>query len=176
MDLFKKAEAELLRSNKDRKHLFRFAQMATMGEPFPEVRTVVKRQMDSDWQFLFYTDLRTPKVAEIKSNKSVSLHFYDPKKQLQIRIRAKAEILESGDLFEEHLKRVQSAPSVSDYTAIQAPSSELEGALEYGEKLYFGLIQVDSQEVDILQLSRAGHQRILAIKTGSTWSFRKLVP
>jgi hypothetical protein len=176
MELFKKAEAELLRSNKDRKHPFRFAQLATFGNSFPELRTVVKRQMNQDWQFLFYTDQRTAKVAEIRKNAAVSLHFYDTKKQLQLRIRGKAKIIESGSLFEEHLSRAKAAPSVKDYCSILPPSKPLEGALDYGEQMYFALLLIETEEVDVLQLSRSGHQRLLAERRAGEWSLTDLVP
>lgn len=177
MDLLKLATAELLRSNKDRKHPFRLLQLATVGKDYPEIRTVVKREMNADWTFLIYTDLRTPKVKEIEDHSKVSLHLYHPKKQLQVRLKGEAEVLTSGALFEEHLAKAKSAPSVSDYTSRQVPSTELRGEEpSYGENMHFGLIHVITMEIDILKLDRAGHQRAYFSKKKEGWSEKKLVP
>lgn len=177
MDLLKLAEAEFWRSNEDRKHPFRLLQLATFGKGYPEIRTVVKREVNRDWTFLFYTDIRTPKVKDIQQNSKVSLHFYHPKKQLQVRLKGDAEILSSGVLFEEHLALAKSAPSVSDYTSRQAPSSELvDDKLSYGDQLHFGLIRVITLEIDVLKLDREGHQRAYYSKNGVDWKGKKLVP
>jgi len=71
---------ELHRGALDPKHPFRYLTVATVGEQFPQVRTVVMRQFTADLEFLVYTDARSSKVQELLEVPRVSLHFYHPKK------------------------------------------------------------------------------------------------
>ncbi len=176
MNLLKKAEAALIRSNQDRKHAFRLCQLATYNGEYPELRTVVKRRMLNDWQFLIYTDRRSPKAMEIEAHPSVSLHFYDSRKQLQVRIRGQAELQIEGTLFEQELQLVQQMPSVQDYTSLLPPSSPLEMPLQHGSFLHFGLILIKTAELDVLELSREGHQRALYRRGIKGWEEQLLVP
>ena len=53
MILFDLAKAELIRSNADRRHPFRYLSLATHGV-YPEIRTVVKRKNDSGTGYNYF--------------------------------------------------------------------------------------------------------------------------
>ena len=97
---------ELHRGALDPKHPFRYLTVATVGEQFPQVRTVVMRQFTADLEFLAYTDVRSSKVQELLEVPRVSLLFYHPKKQVQVRVKALATIHVMDELAQEHWKRV----------------------------------------------------------------------
>ncbi|PWJ40837.1 pyridoxamine 5'-phosphate oxidase family protein [Sediminitomix flava] len=179
MNLFEEAKQELARSNADRKHPFRFFTLGSYNsdQNFPELRTVVKRGIKDDFSIYFFTDSRSPKVEQLKKHPNVSVLFYHSKKQLQIRIRAKAELIGTDSIFyHEQLERAKQAPSVSDYQSLLSPSSPLSSDLKFGEKLHFSLILLHASELDILQLDRAEHQRFLYQKKGDKWIKTRLVP
>ncbi|MCB0551597.1 MAG: pyridoxamine 5'-phosphate oxidase family protein, partial [Phaeodactylibacter sp.] len=139
MELFELAKAELLRSNTDHRHPFRYFSLATFGL-FPEVRTVVAREVSQSLSVLFFTDSRTPKVAQIKENPRVSALFYHPKKKLQARIKGMAELIGKGhEAYPSLLERVKNSDALKDYTAVLAPGSKVKDTLDviYGDSLHF---------------------------------------
>ncbi|MEL6638820.1 MAG: pyridoxamine 5'-phosphate oxidase family protein [Bacteroidota bacterium] len=177
LELLEQAKAELLRSNADRRHPFRFFWLATHGE-YPELRTVVQRQFRPDWSLTVFTDTRTPKVAQIREDARVSVLFYHPRKKLQVRWRAQAELIEAGhDRYENWRQQVVQSPSITDYQTELPPGSPLpvEG-LRYGEDLHFVALQIRAVEVDVLQLSREQHRRVRFLRTATDWSGGEVVP
>ena len=85
MELFNLAQAELLRSNADRRHPFLYFTLATFGR-YPEARTVVNRHVNAGLSVLLFTDRRTSKVSQARESPRVTALFYHPKKKLQVRM------------------------------------------------------------------------------------------
>jgi hypothetical protein len=132
-----------------------------------------------------YTDSRTDKVRQIQANPSVSANFYHPRIKLQVRLHARASLVpEDTALFEQHRQVVQQAPSIQDYTTVQPPGTASNDPVAHGETIYYALIQLEPYFMDILQLSRTGHQRIQASRqltgqaTGQAgdWQLKAVVP
>ena len=184
MELFNKAKQELLRSNADKRHPFRFFVLGTVEKEREIVRiaqrTVVKRKMLEDFSILVYTDTRSPKIQQLKNNNEVSALFYHPKKQLQVRVVAQAILVdEASNLYQEHLAIIRQSPSIKDYQTTQAPSSILEDKnVLYTDKIHFSLIQIVPYDIDVLQLDRAGHQRAKyhRIHDKAAWTECLIVP
>ncbi|MEM6965141.1 MAG: pyridoxamine 5'-phosphate oxidase family protein [Bacteroidota bacterium] len=177
MNLFDFAKSELIRSNADRRHPFRFFSLATLGV-YPEVRTVVKRKFAMDWSVLFFTDSRTPKVMQLKNDPKVTALFYHPKKQLQIRLKGLAEIISVGEEFEKYYQQIQQSKSIKDYTTQAPPGTEISNEFEviYGDDIHFLPIKIIPQKIDILQLNRTQHLRSSYEINDGEWMASKLVP
>lgn len=176
--LLQYAQGELLRANADKKHPFRFFTLATLSQ-YPEVRTVVLRKAMADFSIVLFTDSRSPKVIHIQTNPHVSALFYHPKKSLQVRIRAKAHLLtEDSPDYHDYLNRVKSSPSVSDYTSSLPPGAKLGESIKPAstEVIHFQPIILKPDSIDILQLSRDGHERAAYRFDGGEWVETKLVP
>lgn len=176
--LFETARAELLRSNVDKRHPFRLMQLATLGE-YPEIRTVVKRNSQGDFGQIIFTDKRTAKCDELKRDNKASALFYHPKKKLQVRLRVTASFLDEGSpQYLAYLNQVKQSKSVKDYTTTEAPGTVLapEQALQYFDKINLAVIRLDACEVEILQLSREGHERVLYKRDGDDWQANVLIP
>ncbi|MEM8908472.1 MAG: pyridoxamine 5'-phosphate oxidase family protein [Bacteroidota bacterium] len=178
IDLLSFAKAELLRSNVDRRHPFRFFQLATLGD-YPEVRTVVKRKMDADFKLTCFTDARTTKVSQIDQNPRVSALFYDRKKQLQVRMKGEAQLIRSGmEGFAPFLEQVKQAPSLLDYTCLRVPGSPYpqNGGLTFGDEIHLLVIELVPTFLDVLQLNREEHLRMAYTRTESGWQAQRWVP
>jgi len=180
MNLLEVAKQELIRSNADYRHPFNLMTLATIDgkTAYPQVRTVVMRHIDSLFSVLFYTDSRSPKVAQIEANNLTSLMWYHPKRKLQVRMDCTAHIVEEESLlYKDHLLKVKQSKSVSDYTASLAPGTELRGLeVEYRGEIHFSLIQLNPKNIEVLQLSSEAHQRALYIKVNGQWQENRLVP
>jgi len=172
--LWQLATSELIRSNADPKHPFKKAVLTTLGI-FPESRWVVKRDYNSeDHTILIYTDRRSSKVSQIEVNNKVTLLFYHPKKKIQIRIYALAELHSKGSLYEAHLDKVRNHPK--DYSTLLAPGFVLNGELKYGSDINFTLLVVKPILWDVLELGKERHYRVRYELEGNKWHGTELVP
>lgn len=178
MTLFDLAKAELIRSNADRRHPFRYLSLATHGE-YPEVRTVVKRKTTPELDTIIFTDRRSPKVAQIRKNNKVSILFYHSKKKLQIRINGEALLIEDGHVdYEQYFEQVKNSASIKDYTTRFAPGTPMEEDAKalFDEHVHFLAIQVIPHTMDILQLGTEKHKRSFYQLEEKVWNETKLTP
>lgn len=176
-DIRQSIKHELHRGALDPKHPFRYMNLGTVGQEFPQVRTVVLREVTSSLDFLIFTDFRSEKVSEIQSSPMVALHFYHPKKMLQIRVEAKAEIHFQDEISEQYWKKIPDARK-SEYTgslASGAPISDPDLGWELSEKSFFAVLKITPQRIEALQLGKEGHLRIQFEKE-KDWSGQWLVP
>ncbi|MEY3648561.1 MAG: hypothetical protein RLZ13_1446 [Bacteroidota bacterium] len=169
---------ELHRGALDPKHPFRFLTLATAGAQFPQVRTVVLRQLTSTMEFLVYTDVRTAKVRDLLETPRVSLLFYHPKKQVQVRVKAIATLHVEDALAQEHWKRV-SEHRQSEYKSGLAPGTRIEtpdlGWETHSESAHFSVLKFSPLSIEVLQLAREGHLR-MQFELAAGWQGTWLVP
>ena len=178
MKLFELAKAELIRSNVDRRHPFRYCVLSTFGA-YPESRTIVKRKVDTDLSILLFTDARSPKVSHIQENPKVSVLFYHSKKKLQIRVKGEAILMdENRSTYNSYFEQIKSSKGIADYTTLEAPGSQLTNETNalFGEKIHFLIIKIIPQYLDILQLGLESHERYGYKKMNKEWIEVKLVP
>ena len=177
MNLLQQAKTELLRSNADKKHPFRYCNLSTLAE-YPETRMVVIRKIDQNLNVIIYTDSRTPKVQQLQKNNKASLLFYHPKKRLQVRMKGKVRLIQEGHpAFEKHLSNIHNTPSLRDYTTLDPPGSLLKTeSVVLGTVPYFTVIIFESLYLDILLLQREGHIRSEYFLEENEWIERRLVP
>ena len=169
---------ELQRGALDPKHPFRYLTLATVGTQFPQVRTLVLRQFSADLEFLVYTDARSSKVKELLDVPRVSLLFYHPKKQVQVRVHAHATIHVEDELARAHWKRV-SDKRRSEYQSKLGPGTRIASAAagweSSSEHSNFSVVKFVPLSIEVLQLDREGHLRI-QFDLASGWEGSWLVP
>jgi general stress protein 26 len=169
---------ELHRGALDPKHPFRFLTLATSGAQFPQVRTVVLRQLSPAMEFVVYTDVRTAKVQDLLTTPRVSLLFYHPKNQVQVRIKAIATLHVEDAIAQEQWKRV-SEKRQSEYKSGLAPGTRIEspdlGWETQSDSAHFSVLKFSPLAIEVLQLARQGHLRI-QFELASGWHGTWLVP
>ena len=169
---------ELHRGALDPKHPFRYLTVATVGEQFPQVRTVVMRQFTADLEFLAYTDVRSSKVQELLEVPRVSLLFYHPKKQVQVRVQALATVHVEDELAQANWKRV-SDKRRAEYQSELGPGKRImhpkDGWESSSDHSYFSVLKFSPLSLEVLQLSREGHLRA-QFDLASGWEGSWLVP
>lgn len=177
-DLFKDLELATL----DRKHPFRFCYLATTEvDNVPAQRMVVLRSILPTNEMLIFTDYRTPKVQQIKQQDQVSLLFYHPGRQLQIRFQAIASIHHQDALCLQEWSKL-SDHGKNDYQTTLPPASNLSNS-EHGPihnpelgSNFFSTISLKPINIDVLQLSRAGHQRMVGQFENGEWTGSSVMP
>ncbi len=162
---------------KNRNHSFHIPVFSTYNEnSFISSRIVVLRKYDSDSLTLcFHTDIRSPKILELKNNNNSYFLFYDFKLKLQLRIRT-LSVIHNENEFTKNAWNLTPLQSRKCYLSQKKPSSKttnaedgipkklrgIDPSKEESEKGYknFTVIENVIQNIDWLHLAASGHQRL----------------
>ena len=177
-DLFK----DLERATLERKHPFRTCYLATTEvDNVPAQRTVVLRKVLSKNKLLIYTDYRSPKLQEIKQQNQISLLFYHPERQIQVRFQAIAKIHHQDTMCLVEWNKL-SDYNKKDYQTDLPPGSDIlnsEEELSHNPEFdsnFFSIISIEPFKVDVLQLNSVEHKRMVGQLENGEWVGRRVIP
>jgi pyridoxamine 5'-phosphate oxidase len=167
----------LVRGVRDRRAAARHPTLTSVTpDDKPKARTVVLRAADKASAMLeIHTDLRAGKVNELKANPCASFHIWDSSAHLQLRLEARAHILE-GPQIEEVWARVPER-SRAAYRTMPAPGTPIKDAFSYDEITdlkEFGVIRFEVDRIDALHLG-SRHRRAQFCRSDD-WAGQWLVP
>ena len=152
--------------------------LATVGlDRAPEVRTVVLRTATRATESVdIYTDPRTEKVTELTYEPRVSAMLWDEEDRLQIRLRARCNILTGSDAATEWA----GVPDVSyrNYTVSLPPGrSAPDGSfVPHGTEPHFAVLRLQLDEIETVDLGDPKHYRRALFSRLDDWSGLWLVP
>ena len=175
-DIRQRIWVELQRATHDRHHEWRTPVVATVGaDGLPGARTVVLRHADvKSASLAFYTDSRSPKVAELIATPHASFVFWSKRLSWQLRVQAHITVQTSGLQVDEVWDRMRQSPAAGDYLAAAAPGALLPDASEpqapAGLQQHLAIVTAQVLAMDWLELARTGHRR--AVLTGTTFEWR----
>lgn len=165
---------------------FRTPTLATVDRTgAPSARTVILREADPVRRRLqVHTDRRSAKFAELLVEPRVSLHFYDPAADLQLRVAGVAELHAEDDVaaaaweasgeMTRAIYRVEPTPA----TPLRSPydaDAEDHGDPETGRR-HFAVLRIAVASLEWLYLSRDGHRRARFDWTETDLDARWLAP
>ena len=174
-DIRQRIWTELQRATHDRHHEWRTPVLATVGTGgLPEARTVVLRQADAkSASIAFYTDSRSPKVAEINTTPRASVVFWSKRLSWQLRVSVHAVVHTCGPQVDEAWERVRQSPAAGDYLAAVAPGEALPNAsslpVPVGVQHHLSIISAQVLGMDWLELALTGHRRAVLTATSFDW-------
>lgn len=171
---------ELGRASLDRHHEWRTPVLASAdADGLPDARTVVLRQVDAGaGQLTFYTDSRSPKVAQLQAQTSAMLVFWSARLSWQLRLRVTCSVITSGPEVEALWQGVKQSAAAGDYLSPRPPGALLppgSGRADAAEANVlesthsFALLRAQVLQMDWLELSREGHRR--AQLSANTWDW-----
>ena len=166
---------ELQRATHDRHHEWRTPVAATVGvDGLPGARTVVLRHANAKSESLaFYTDSRSPKVAELSATSHASFVFWSKRLSWQLRVQALMTVQISGPQVSEVWERMRQSPAAGDYLAAAAPGALLAGTsapqAPTGLQHHLAIVTAQVVAIDWLELARAGHRRALLTAASFEW-------
>lgn len=162
-------------------HPFHFVNFCTLESKQPDCRYVVLREVSEDVQLKFYTDKRSDKVSQISENPEVCLLFYHAEERCQVKIKGQAKMVANEEELKNHWKSVLPEGRKA-YQSTLAPKTKIplsEKGWEQ-EKAYksqfFSVLTILPEQVECLQLDKAGHLRIAFDKENENWVSNWLVP
>lgn len=163
---------ELQRATVDRHHEWRTPVLATTGLDFlPQARTVVLRAADATAsQLSFFTDRRSPKVAELQAVPAAALVFWSKRLSWQLRVRVATQVHTEGPLVDKAWARVSQSAAAGDYLTPQAPGSDLNGlAVQTPGTHHLTVVTASIEHIDWLELGREGHRRARLTHDALVW-------
>lgn len=175
-ELWKNNIQELKFGYLKKKHPFRYFCLATFGDTYPEARTVVLRDLTKENELVIFTDKRSQKIKQLKTNPNASALFYHPKKLLQLKVNGKLQLILSGKEYDDYKSRIQ-GNSEKDYLTTQTPGSEIKQPNEvtYQDEMHFALLKLVPETFEILQLKRPNHIRC-KFEKASGWKGSFITP
>lgn len=174
------------------RHPFHTPTVATGQKDEFSVRIIVLRATTiAERQLTFYTDIRTPKIRDLRENPRMVWHFYDPSEKVQIRATGKARIHHQDELSQTIWQTIP-VRNRKDYCALQAPGIVVENSqaaippifkaealsiekTDYGYQ-NFAVVITTIEALDWLHLSREEHQRARFSWQKGQWEGEWIVP
>ncbi len=181
-EIFATLKHELHRGALDHKHPFRFLILGTSQNNEIDQRYVVLRKVDEDFYFYIYTDYRSAKVSQIKTQQKISLLFYHPQKRVQIKLKGEAKLHNQDDLTSLLWKNVQGEAqkaynsNLPPGRQINHPSEAFDWIKDLSNQANFCVIKIQISSLEALQLNGLEHLRIRFQKIKENWEGKWLVP
>jgi hypothetical protein len=169
---------ELARASLDRHHEWRTPVLASAdADGLPDARTVVLRQVDAvAGQLTFYTDSRSPKVAQLQAQASAMLVFWSARLSWQLRVRVACSVITDGSEVDALWQGVKQSAAAGDYLSPLPPGAVLPQGSGTADAVNapapthsFALLRAQVLQMDWLALSRDGHRR--AQLSANTWEW-----
>ncbi len=176
----------------DPKDPLRTMTLVTWGDPFPQARSVILREISREQQLLIcHSDLRSGKIQSIQGHPEISWHAWHPKKRMQLRIRAFASLHQADDFARNQWEQVPLASRINysatlpPGTKIEQPRLGFEAYKEYGKvqaleseawRDNFVAIRSQVYQIEWLWLRREGHLRAEVWQKDGKVQGRWLVP
>ena len=153
------------------------AGLATQTDNGPELRQLVIRAADRASGLLtLHTDNTTAKCEEIRSNGNVSLLVWRPENDLQIRIKARAEVL--GSFAARKVWSELPFASRGNYGVNPRPGTPIGSAFDYersADQARLAVISLHVREIDAVRLADPKHYRARFVEADN-WAGTWLAP
>lgn len=164
----------LLESKKSYRSPFHAGVVATVQEQLPQLRTVILRKVDVAARKLsFHTDIRSPKIEQLKMQPAVSWLFYETDLRMQLRMQATATVhynnQQANDGWEQSRLASRLTYTTSSASGAVLPSPELidlnrkEVEPELIEIAWknFCVVETTVHKMDWVFLNKEGNRRAL---------------
>jgi hypothetical protein len=167
--------AQLAAAVRDSGHAWRIGVLATLGDGRADARSLVLREFDAESRTLYtYTDARSPKARQIEADPNGTLVLWSAGLGWQLRLRVLLGMSTSGLAVSSRWARLKLSPAAQDYLSPLPPGEELasdQAALQPARdsREHFGLISMEIQSLDWLELHAEGHRRALFDGRGARW-------
>jgi pyridoxamine 5'-phosphate oxidase len=162
---------EIERAAREREHPWRAMVLATISDERAEARIVVLREArTTPRELLFYTDDRSPKLAQLTRAPKGSLLLWSQALGWQLRLRVHLEPLSDGLDVSSRWARLKLSPAAQDYLSPMAPGTPLaRPGIERGARDYFAVVKARVESMDWLELHGDGHRRAVFDEHGARW-------
>lgn len=162
---------ELARAASDRLHEWRIVTLANVAQGKPSLRSMVLREVNENrWQLLFYSDSRSPKVAQLKASPEAMLMVWSRELGWQVRMTTTVQVDDSSPAVSKHWAKVKASTNSQDYLAALPPGTPVQHfKTERGTREHFAVLTATVTALDWLELHAQGHRRASFDGDGHRW-------
>ena len=152
---------ELNQAARQREHPFRLMALATAGGDGVDLRLVVLREVVADArQLIFFTDARSPKVAQMRAHPAGTLLVWSQPLSWQLRLRVTLSVETDGLAVSSRWARLKMSPAAQDYLSPLPPGAPVERYQpERATREQFAVVTAQVGAIDWLELHADGHRR-----------------
>ena len=131
--------------------------------PTADLRSVVLREANlAERTLMFFTDARSPKVAQIAAQPAATLLVWCPQLSWQLRLRVQLAVETSGLAVSSRWARLKMKPAAQDYLSPLPPGTPLSHPRpERGTREFFSVVLATVTAIDWLELHPDGQRRAL---------------
>lgn len=158
-------------ATREREHPWRVMTLATVDGERADARCIVLRDIDeAKRRLVFYTDARSPKVAQMIAVPQGMLVGWWPQPGWQLRLKVQLSIETAGHEVSSRWARVKLSPSAHDYLAALPPGTPVDRYQpERGSREHFAVVTATITDMDWMELHADGHRRARLGGAASTW-------
>ena len=163
---------ELQRAAGQAGHDWRTMALATVEDNVAQARTVMLREADSAArELIFFTDARSPKVAQIQAQPVGTLLCWSSRISWQLRLRVHLEVQTAGLKVSSRWARLKLTPAAQDYLSPLPPGSPVAERYEpeRASRSHFAVVTARALSTDWMELHADGHRRAHFGPGGARW-------
>ena len=172
-DIHRACWQELSRAARDKGHAWRMVALATVASaapgdparaaPMADLRNVLLREANpAERTLMFFTDARSPKVAQIAAQPAATLLVWCPQLSWQLRLRVQLAVETSGLSVSSRWARLKMKPAAQDYLSPLPPGTPVDRPQpERGSREFFAVVLATVTAMDWLELHPDGQRRAL---------------
>jgi hypothetical protein len=163
---------ELHRAAQQPGHEWRTMALGTVAGEEAQVRSVVLREVDtSARELVFFTDARSPKVAQMGERPIGTLLCWSSRISWQLRLRVALEVATGGLKVSSRWARLKLTPAAQDYLSPLPPGSPVADRFEpeRASRSHFAVVTARVLSTDWLELHADGHRRAHFGPEGARW-------
>lgn len=167
--------AELAAAVGDKTHPWRTPVLATVGGAASgamstDARVVILREAHpSAHELVFFTDARSPKVAQIEARPQGMLVLWSAALSWQLRLGVQLQVETTGLAVSSRWALLQATSAAQDYLAPRAPGQALAAAPDLESRSHFAVVTATVQTMDWLLLKTGAHRRAVFDAQGARW-------
>lgn len=160
---------QLARCATDKAHAWRVMGLATVDAGLADLRSVVVREVDVPARtLLFFTDARSPKVAQINAQPQARMLAWSATLGWQLRLQVHLAVETTGLAVSSRWARLKLTPAAQDYLSPLSPGTPVDHPLpERSTRAHFAVVHARVQSIDWLELHAEGHRRALFDGSGA---------
>jgi hypothetical protein len=155
----------------DRADGWRTPVLATVDGETADARTVVLREVDAAARTLvFFTDSRSPKVAQIAQRPRGTLLAWSARRGWQLRLAVRLSVSGEGLETSSRWARLKLSPAADDYLSPLPPGTPVDRYLpDRSSRSHFAVVFAAVEAIDWLELHHDGHRRARFDADGTRW-------
>jgi pyridoxamine 5'-phosphate oxidase len=153
-------------------HEWRTMALATIEGDSAQARSVVLREVNAAArQLVFFTDARSPKVAQMRTRPHGMLLCWSSQLSWQLRLQVGLEVETTGLKVSSRWARLKLTPAAQDYLSPLPPGSPVAARYEpeRASRSHFAVVSARVLSTDWLELHADGHRRARFGADGAHW-------